>query len=237
MAAEKYSEKLNGLITMQEAGLPVLPFYIIDRNKDLRVQLLNFLQDIGGEKFCVRVDEIFFDRGLPSITDATVADLERIQGMVEKAITFISHPGNIYRNMHTINILRDNTEIVLEAVGPGFITPDMDKKGLLHEQIVYDGSFKQLSREVLVTDIQYKKDIETKLKGKETLHKSNNSHLLKHTSYVPLSDEEIGYIKCVYPTLQEVAKSLGYKNFVASLSFIELDNDPEPIFWDIFKVR
>jgi len=235
--SKQYSDKLNGLVLMKEAGLPVLPFFILDKRGNIEGHIKKFIKDNKVNKFCVRIDDISAKMGLNSIIDATLEkDLVRIEELSSRHVVFISHPGNIYRNLHSVNIMKDYNEIVLEAIGPGFITPDMDKKGLLHEQIVFDHNFKQLTRELIVDNKTYLLHRNTKIGSNIDIHKKNNSMLLQYQSYLPLSSDEIEYIKSVFPVIEKVAHNMKYDKFVASLSFIELNKKPEPIFWDLFGI-
>jgi hypothetical protein len=222
---------------MKEENLPVLPFCILDPEKNLRTQIVSFLQEINQEKFCARIDNPNSKMGLKSIIDANLEDLTEIKEMAEKNTVFISHPGNVYRNYHSVNIMKDINEIIVEAIGQGFITPDMDKYGLVHERIVLDKNFNELSRDVIVDSEKYAKDVEGKIGNKIESHKQNNSLLIQVKKYIPLSEAQIKYIKIVFPKLERSANELGYDKFVASLSFIELDNKIEPIFWDIFGFK
>jgi len=236
--SSKYSDKLNGLILMDRAGLPVLPFLILDKKMNIEKQLRIFLKDMASQKFCTRIDNLNSKMGQESIIDATINnDLAKIEKLVKDNTVFVSHPGNIYKNFHSVNIMKDYGEIILEIIGPGFITPDMDKRGIVHEQYTFSDNFEQLSHTVLVDQDQYQSHIQLKIGKDLGKHKEHDSFLLKHTDYVPLSETEVAYVKHVYPQVDAVAHKMGYDKFVASLSFIELDGESKPIFWDIFGIN
>jgi hypothetical protein len=145
---------------------------------------------------------------------------------------------NIYRNLHNLNIMKVGKDIIVEAVGPGFLSRDLTIDGHLHEEIVFElPKFNVIERKI-ISENRYKKSKERKMTqfAKEDLEK-NKSHLLTHNKYLSLNEEQIKFVQESYFKLQKAGKKLNYTNFVASCGYVEINGESRPVYWDIFEVK
>ena len=232
-------EKLEGLKLFRENGIPVLSFEILSKNS-FEEQIKKFMAELGVDKFMIRTDGK--GRFTPSINFATLSEhVEQIKDFLNKDFTvFIMHPSQIFRNFHSLNVMKEDAEIIVEVVGPGFMATDLCRHGNIHEEIIIDANnYKVISRHILAAPVKYKKEIEIKIKalGMSVLEE-NRSYLLEYAEYPPLDDKALDYVKGILPKLEIVSKHLSSEKYVASMSFVDLgDGSNQPIFWDIYGIR
>lgn len=224
-------DKLRSLRLFRAHRFPVLPFEVLSRETFVK-QIRSFCKRLGITRFMIRTDGgINFS---PSINNATLRkDQNRIGRLFAQGHTvFVMHPGNIHRNYHSVNIMRDGDLFIVEAVGPGFNAQDLNRYGFFHEQLELDTvKFSVLFR-WKVSHPVYRDQVSMKVQ-KITIPKlqKERSYLLKHAKYTPLTRWEIDYVLSELSPLKSLARTMKTKNFVASMSFIDLGKKkPEPIF-------
>ncbi|KKR18353.1 MAG: hypothetical protein UU65_C0002G0212 [candidate division CPR2 bacterium GW2011_GWC1_41_48] len=232
--------KLEGILLLKKYGLPHLPFFVLKPQK-VEEQIKFFMNEQNLSLILIRTIEKNNEMFAPSIVDANLdknlPDIKRFLNKGYKVI--ISHPGNTLFNTHNINIVRLGSEITIEAVGPGFIAPDLNRNGYIHERLLVKlkPTF-EIERQFLVSDENYQKDCFKKLKQKdEELVRAKKGYLLKFKHYPPLSQTEISYcLKCL-SILDKISNDLGYSNYVVSMGFVNMDGKgEEPYFWDIYGI-
>lgn len=228
--------KIKSLELFKKYNLPVLPYEVLER-EDYKSQIVNFSEKHQLSNFMVRTDGK--GKFSPSINNATLKkDEEQILKFFDEGYTvIISHPGDIFKNFHAINVMKSGEEIVLEVVGPGFDMHDLNKGGMVHEEIILDLSLNIVKNKIIEPE-RYQTDIKKRsAKFSEKELRENHSYLLEHKEYVPMSKEEIEFIKKSLPGMEAMAKELGFNDFIASLSFIDLGSGKnEPIFWDLYGI-
>lgn len=231
-------EKIEGIKLFEKVGLPVLPYKILSK-KNFEKEIKQFLEENELSKFMIRTDGL--GRFTPSINNAKLSHLKEIKKFFDEGYTvFIMHPSNTYRNSHSLNVMKENNEIIIEIVGHGFMSTDMNRYGHLHEEIILNpNDFEVMSRKVLISDDKYGEKVKKKIQEhkKEDLIK-NKSYLLEYEKYVPLNDKKLKYIIDSLPKMEQVSKSLDADKFVASMGFIDLgDGKDQPIFWDLYGIK
>jgi hypothetical protein len=192
------------------------------------------------QRIMIRTDGI--KKFSPSINNASLNNslIKEIEKLFELGyVVFVMHPGNIYRNFHSLNIMRDENRLVIEVVGPGFLATDLNRDGILHECIEFNlPIMDKASRRLLTSNSEYHKQIVVKIRHLgEKKAKENKSYLLKYSKYVPLTFEEISYVKNCFPKLIKASKYLQTKskNWISSMSFLDLGKGiNQPIFWDMY---
>lgn len=237
MGNKELSEKLRGIIELSKAGLPVLNFKIIEINNDIESQVKEFLKENFLNKYMIRTDKVDDKYGTPSINNATLNNVKDIIKLIKDYTVFIMEPGTTKRNLHVINILKDDNEIVIEAVGPGFIARDMNILGNVHELIIIDLNHKVIDAKILVKDEEYQKHREEKIKREKYLENELGNFIYEYKNYVPLTESELNIVKHYLPKLDVVANKMGSQKYVASMSFLDKGDGLEPVFWDIYKVK
>ncbi len=238
----KKSEKFEGINALKEAGLPMVPFTVLEE-KIFEKQIKDFLKKTRSKKFIIRTGSTKSSNliGTPGLVDAELErDKEKIQkwfadGYLIMAMAY----QNIYRNSHNFNVMRLDKKIVVEVVGRGFVSRDLCFDGHLHEEIVFEPITFDILKRKVISPARYQKSREKKMRqfGIGEL-KKNKSFLLSDEEYIPLDEQKIKFIKDSYPRLSRAAKKMGYNNFVASFGYMErVGKEHEPIFWDIYRVR
>jgi len=235
-------EKIEGIKLFKKVGLPVLPFEILDRER-FAIQIETFMKKQREERFMVRTAGVIPKfHGTPSINNATLPkDKQKIEEFFKLGFTvFIMPPANIHRDFHSINVMKLDEELVIEVVGAGFTATDLTRHGHAHEEIVLGPkTLEVISRRTLISPERYKLAVEKKMNeiGMTELRKER-SYLLKYKEYIPLSSEELDYTKSIVPKMEKVAKGLKTKNYVASISFVDLGNGKdEPVIWDLYGMK
>jgi hypothetical protein len=233
--------KLDSLRAIVSVGLPLLPFEVLTQ-ENFEEQMQDFLRKHGVPHFMVRTDGK--GKFSPSMNDAELneATEDAIQKFFDEDYTvFIMTPGNIYRNFHSLNIMKTDGMVHVEIVGPGFIATDLNRYGFLHERFESRADILELRQKSIIAAVAYNLDRAKKIAtlGSEEC-RAHNSYLIVHEQYVPCSHEELQYIISAFPNLQKAADALGNQyscNFVASMSFVDLgEGAPEPIFWDLYVI-
>ena len=179
----------------------------------------------------------------PSLNDQKYSStlVKKIKDFFEKGyVVFVMHPGNIYKNKHSLNIMRLSGEVIIEIVGPGFIATDLNRYGFVHKRIKLKfPELYALDTEVLTNWSRYQKDKKEIIKrlGKNNIVK-HNGYLLRYETYPPLSKEKIEMlIRCI-PKIQKAANMLEINStkWIASMSFVNLTEiKNEPLFWDLYS--
>lgn len=230
-------DKLQSLKDLKKNGLPVLPYIILSRKNYIQ-ELKGFIVELNNDRVMIRTDGK--GKYSPSINNAELSEklLNKIEEYFNKGyFVFASHPGNIYRNFHSLNILKNMNGYTIEAVGPGFIATDLNRRGAVHERVEIDKHSSVIFQKTLISKDEYLDQVKTKIKELgQIIAIDNKSYLLEHSSYVPLSIDELNYLTVCLGKLEKTSESLrhGSKTWVASMSFIDIGNGNEPIFWDLY---
>lgn len=227
--------KLESLELLKRHNLPVLEHEILNK-ENFENQVKMFIKKINKDKFLIRTDGL--GKFSPSVNNATLKnDSQKIKEFFEKGYTvFVMHPGSIHTNLHGLNIMKEGNEIILEIVGQGFITHDLNKWGLLHEKIILDSNSLEIKDRKIITQAKYSQAILKKMKEFPiTELGEENSLLLRHKKYIPFTDKELHYVRDNFHRMESVSKDLGAENFIANMSFIDFGNGKyQPIFWDLY---
>jgi hypothetical protein len=229
--------KLESLELFRKHGLPVLDYIVLDKD-NFESQINAFLKKTGTTLFCVRTDGL--GKFSPSINNASLKDNKKdLERFFKDGYTvFIMHPGNIHTNLHGLNIMKDGEEVILESAGPGFITHDLNKRGQVHEETILTYPSLQVVKRTFLGAEKYKEMVSNKIKEFPLAElEAANSYLFQYPDYVPITDEELGYIRGYFNNLLDMSRDLGSENFIASLSFINFgDGKHKPIFWDLYTI-
>lgn len=234
--------KLQSLKLFKKYNIPTLKFKLLS-NDNLKNQIKKFLLENKLSKFMVRTD----GKGMygPSInnTELTRDVLDKINGFINNGYQIlIMEPGNIYRNFHSVNFLKDKNQIIIESVGPGFTATDIGRNSIVHERMIFSfPEFKMVEQLILIDQDIYSKQVNLKINeiGIDKA-KKNHSYLLEYNYYIPLSKKEVIYLKKILPKLIKINKiiSPNSDNFIVSMSFIDFCRDKiEPIFWDLYSLK
>ncbi len=235
------SEKIETIKLFSEFGLPVVPFEILDK-ESFEEQIIKFSQKHSLNKFIFRTGSVKGKiLGNPSIVDAQLnKDREYIKTAFDNGyVVMIMIYVDIYHNLHNLNVMKVGNEIVIEAVGQGFISRDLNLHGHLHEEITLRLSdFKILERKIVSSE-KYKKSKQRKIKEFDIKElEENKSFLLNKEDYIPLADYQIAFTKKIFPKMEKLASKMGYKDFVANLSFVDFGKEKhQPVFWDLYEVK
>lgn len=233
-------EKIESLKQMESIGLPVLPYQILDE-KNFREQIKGFLAKHNLTKFLIRTDGQGTDT--PSINDATVDDetVQQIEQLfLNDFLVFVGHPGNIYRDLHSVNIEIAGENANLEVAGPGFYARNLNRAPfVLHESMTVSLDDLSIANRWIGTE-QYEQDRMTALeKADKQKLGDNRSYLLDNVPYRPMNSYEVEFLKDAALKLDSWGRQQRKGPFIASMSFIDMGNeeteDIQPFFWDIHE--
>ena len=234
-------EKIESLKTMEEIGLPVLPYLILNA-ENFRQQIADFVEQYHLDKIMVRTDGQ--GKGSPRILDAAIDDdtFGKIEDFLSQGLlVFIANQGNIYRNPHSANIEITKEGAYIEVVGPGFMASDLNRGSMTpHETIHMDAEGRIKDRQALPEEYQNAR--QTRLNDPKTdlaALKDNRSYLLEYEDYPPIDEIEMETLRDAAVKLNNYRRMYLKGNFIASMSFVDLGNEShpnvQPVFWDIHK--
>lgn len=234
-------KKLNSLNALKNSNLPIMKFKILSAN--FRNEAKDFLKETNSNLVMVRTD----GKGefSPSILDAKVNEelFQKIQSFFDEGYTvfLMDNSGSTHRNRHSLNIMKYSSEIIIEIVGPGFLATDLNRHGMLHEEIiVHSPDIKVFSTKVHATSDKYQKDIQKKIEKytKEVLEKEK-SYIFEFPQYLSFEDWELEFVLRSIPLIDKASKFLGNGvAWVASMSFVDFGEKREkPIFWDLYLLK
>lgn len=237
---ERKYEKIESLKTFERIGLPIIPYKILDE-KNFREEIAEFARKQSVDKIMVRTDGRGKDS--PRLLDAPI-DEETFKEIgnyfLNGYLVFVAHPGNIYRNLHSVNIRVADDESYMEAVGPGFIASDLNRGNMPpHETFSINPDDSSLQDRRIFAN-QYERDRNERINNSELeALRINRSYLLAYSSYKELNDYELSVLEDAVVKLRAWKRANKKNNFIASMSFIDLgtsDNPGlKPVFWDIHE--
>jgi len=237
----KKSEKFTAIKMLRDVGLPVVPFEFLSQD-DFEKQIKAFLKKNNLYRFMIRTGgQDSGEMASPSINNAELPrDMEKIRSFfTDGLVVMMMHPANPHRNLHNMNILKSGREVIVEIVGQGFIARDLNLWGHVHEELVFSLPNLELLERKIISPEKYQKAVQKKIEAsdREELEK-DRSYLLEGEDYLPATEEELDFLVKIFPNVQETAKKMGYEDFVANLSFVDLGGEKhEPVFWDIYGVK
>lgn len=233
-------EKIESLKLMESIGLPVLAYEILDE-KNFKEQIKDFLAKHSLNKFLIRTDGQ--GTSTPSLLDVS-ADEETFQKIeqyfLNGFLVFVGHPGNIYRDLHSVNIEISGDNSNIEVAGPGFNARDLSRHPFAHhESLTINLDSLSVSSRWIGAE-QYQRDRISALEqsDKQKLE-DNRSYLLDNAPYRPMNSYEIEFLKDASLKLDGWRRQFRKGPFIASMSFIDVGNenaeDIQPYFWDIHE--
>jgi|GEM_PF-1129226 len=233
-------EKIESMKTFERLSLPIIPYQVLDE-KHFKGEVFEFARKHKLDKIMVRTD----GKGKSSprlldtpINEETFREIESY--FLNGYLVFIAHPGNIYRNMHSANIMVSDDEICIEVVGPGFMAADLNRGNMVPQEtlIISIKDFQVTERNVWEEMYHLERKKRLQESDVEELQK-HRSYLLEFENYPKLNDRELIVLEDASSKLMAWKKANKKGDFIASMSFIDLgsveDEQISPAFWDIHE--
>jgi len=235
-------KKLRSLEALKKSGLPILKYKVLTK-QNYQKELRSFLEENKITKFMVRTD----GKGnfSPSIINVTLTDdvIKSIGKFFDEGFTvFIMEYANIYKDLHSLNILVKKNELIIEAVGQGFLATDLNRYGYLHECVEIQLSTGAIKQTYVISNDKYQQDKQKKILnvGIHNLEE-NDAYVLLYKTYTPLNKMELDYVMHSvrqFEMIKNILKEDQQDELLVSLSFLDLgQGHDEPIFWDAYCIK
>lgn len=211
-----------------------------------------FMQRIATAHVLIRSERLGGGLGSPSrqqVTLPSVPTVIRELMDVPNRMIAIQAAGVLWRNLHNINLMFDPgqpVQLLLEVVGPGFTARDLNRYGLMHEQIVLPSYAMEIHtalvrRPYVITDKLYAAQREAKLaEYRRTGFLHDDAIIWQATHYQPLPLAHIRTLWDDLPALRTVLEwlELDRSGAIVSMSFLQRANGSVGhCYWDIHPLR
>jgi hypothetical protein len=242
--------KFRSVAALQAAGLAVPDIlFLRDWSPQTAARVSSFVKRHQVSRVLIRSETKGGQLESPSMLGVK---LGRIPSVVSQFLAFrpdtvaaIQIAGNAHRNLYNLNLLVDPwrpTHILVEVSGPGFTARDLNRFGMVHEQIEIPAYAMHLSESILkrtyrVSDATYQLQRHSKIRRatRKTLVREK-ALLLEYPRYQPIP---VDFLQIIWPELAQVRVVIEWLDLcdvgaIISLSFMLQPNGcARHFYWDV----
>jgi hypothetical protein len=257
LAALKDYPKFCSVAALRAAGLPVLDMMLFSQWSSVVEQAVHqFISRYHAQRVLIRTETWGGGMGSPSRQGVEIGDIAA--AVVELLTQFrtcmvgIQIAGNIFRNLYNINLMLNPwcpMRYLLEITGPGFTARDLNRYGMLHEQLAVPSYAVELSSGLIqqtycVPDDIYEQQREEKKlsQGIQRLEQAelNDYLILKYNRYPPIPINLLQVIWQDMPAIRKAVEDieLRERGAVVSASFLMQGGKAlRHFYWDIHPMQ
>jgi hypothetical protein len=241
--------KFRSVVACAVAGLPVPDAVLLTHwSPAVEDAVAALMRRTAATQVLIRSEQHGGGLGAPSqqnvaldVVSAMVFELAKTPDLV----LAIQAAGVIWRNLHNLNLMVDPVQpaqLLLEVAGPGFNARDLNRYGIVHEQIVLPSYAMEINpalvrQSYVVADSLYTTQREAKLaeyRHARLLHDDATIYQATRYQSLPLT-----YIRTIWNDLPAIRTALEWLNLedigaVISMSFLQGSRGSvERWYWDI----
>jgi hypothetical protein len=242
--------KFRSVMALQAAGLAVPGILLLrEWSSQTAAKVSSFVKRHKVGRVLIRSETKGGQLESPSMLGVKVGKIpsvvSRFLAYQPDTLVAIQIAGNAYRNLYNLNLLLNPWQpahVLVEVSGPGFTARDVNRFGIVHEQIEIPAYAMHLSESILrrtyrVSDAAYQLQREAKLRrSKLKTLVQEKALLLQYPQYHPIP---VDLLQIIWPELAQIRTVVEWLDLsdvgaIVSLSFLLQPNGcARHVYWDV----